>query len=56
MRARLGSADLSFEVRGDGPTVLFLHAFPLGEVQSFCRNECWELRWVRVDAVPFKFL
>jgi pimeloyl-ACP methyl ester carboxylesterase len=30
MRARLGSADLSFEVRGDGPTVLFLHAFPLG--------------------------
>jgi 3-oxoadipate enol-lactonase len=30
MRARLGGAELNFEVRGEGPTVLFLHAFPLG--------------------------
>jgi 3-oxoadipate enol-lactonase len=30
MRARLGAAELAYEVRGDGPTVLFLHAFPLG--------------------------
>ena len=30
MRTRLGTAELAFEVRGEGPTVLFLHAFPLG--------------------------
>ncbi|HEX6737049.1 MAG TPA: alpha/beta fold hydrolase, partial [Vicinamibacteria bacterium] len=30
MRARLGSADLEYQVRGEGPTVLFLHAFPMG--------------------------
>jgi 3-oxoadipate enol-lactonase len=28
--ARLGGGDLAYDVRGSGPPVLFLHAFPLG--------------------------
>jgi 3-oxoadipate enol-lactonase len=30
MRARIGGAEIRYEVRGEGPAVLFLHAFPLG--------------------------
>jgi 3-oxoadipate enol-lactonase len=30
VKARLGGGDISYDVRGHGPAVLFLHAFPLG--------------------------
>ena len=30
MKAILGGGELAYDVRGSGPTVLFLHAFPLG--------------------------
>ena len=30
MKATLGGVDIEYDARGDGPTVLFLHAFPLG--------------------------
>ncbi|MGD8895834.1 MAG: alpha/beta fold hydrolase [Acidobacteriota bacterium] len=30
MRATLGGAEIEYDVRGAGPAVLFLHAFPLG--------------------------
>lgn len=31
MRLRLGGSDIAYDVRGQGPTVLFLHAFPLSQ-------------------------
>jgi pimeloyl-ACP methyl ester carboxylesterase len=30
MRARIAGAELEYDVQGSGPTVVFLHAFPLG--------------------------
>ncbi|HLA79146.1 MAG TPA: alpha/beta fold hydrolase [Vicinamibacteria bacterium] len=30
MKARIGGADIQYQVSGQGPAVLFLHAFPLG--------------------------
>jgi 3-oxoadipate enol-lactonase len=30
VKARLGGGEIAYDVRGDGPPVLFLHAFPLG--------------------------
>jgi pimeloyl-ACP methyl ester carboxylesterase len=30
MRARIGGAEIEYDARGEGPAVLFLHAFPLG--------------------------
>ena len=30
MKAALGEAEIEYDVRGAGPAVLFLHAFPLG--------------------------
>ena len=55
MRARLGAAELAYEVRGEGPTVLFLHAFPLGlamwEEQALSLSATH--RVVRLDARGF---
>jgi pimeloyl-ACP methyl ester carboxylesterase len=55
MRARLGSAELSFDVRGEGPTVLFLHAFPLGLAmwESQAQALAATHRVVRFDARGF---
>jgi pimeloyl-ACP methyl ester carboxylesterase len=30
MRARIGGAEIEYDARGEGPAILFLHAFPLG--------------------------
>jgi pimeloyl-ACP methyl ester carboxylesterase len=55
MRARLGSAELEYQVRGEGPAVLFLHAFPLGlamwEEQALALHPTH--RVVRFDARGF---
>jgi 3-oxoadipate enol-lactonase len=31
MKATLGGTEIDYDVRGDGPAVVFLHAFPLGQ-------------------------
>jgi pimeloyl-ACP methyl ester carboxylesterase len=31
MRARLNGAEIEYDVRGEGPAIVFLHAFPLGQ-------------------------
>jgi pimeloyl-ACP methyl ester carboxylesterase len=55
MKTTLGDAAIEYEVRGEGPTVLFLHAFPLGlfmwdpQVQELAATH----RVVRFDARGF---
>ena len=55
MRATLGGSEIEYDVQGDGPTVLLLHAFPLGrfmwdaEAEAFSRRH----RIVRFDARGF---
>ena len=31
MKVKLGGAEIEYDVRGEGPAVVFLHAFPLGQ-------------------------
>jgi pimeloyl-ACP methyl ester carboxylesterase len=55
MRLEVGGTEIAYDVQGDGPAVLFLHAFPLSramwdvQVASFSRR----YRVVRVDARGF---
>ena len=55
MRATLGGSEIEYDVRGDGPALLFLHAFPLGlfmwdaEAEAFSDRH----RVVRFDARGF---
>jgi 3-oxoadipate enol-lactonase len=55
MRAKVGTGEIEYQVRGDGPTVLLLHAFPLGlamwdeQAQALAASH----RVVRFDARGF---
>ncbi|HET8645815.1 MAG TPA: alpha/beta fold hydrolase [Vicinamibacteria bacterium] len=55
MKARIGGGELSFEVRGQGPPLLFLHAFPLGQAMWDGQAEALARRFqvVRFDARGF---
>ena len=55
MNARIAGADIRYEAQGDGPCVIFLHAFPLGlamwDEQASVR--AGEARVIRFDARGF---
>ena len=55
MKATLGGGELSYDVRGSGPPVLFLHAFPLGMAmwEPQVRALAEQHRVVRFDARGF---
>lgn len=55
MKARIGGGDLAYEVRGKGPTLVLLHAFPLGLAMWDAQAEVFAQRFqvVRFDARGF---
>ena len=55
MRATLGGSEIEYDVRGEGPAVLFLHAFPLGQFmwEAVAESLAGSHRVVRFDARGF---
>jgi 3-oxoadipate enol-lactonase len=53
--ARIGGGEIAYEVRGDGPTLLLLHAFPLGRCMWEPQVEalCARFRLARFDCRGF---
>ena len=55
MKARVDGATIEYDARGEGRTLLLLHAFPLGMFMWEAQGEALSPRWrvVRFDARGF---